>query len=46
MGMARTGESIVYLDTHVACWLYDGKIELLSPSAEEKIAVGTIGPFE
>lgn len=42
MGMARTGESIIYLDTHVACWLYDGKTELLSPSAAERIAFGRL----
>lgn len=42
MGMARTRESIIYLDTHVACWLYDGRTELLSPSVAERIASGRL----
>jgi PIN domain nuclease of toxin-antitoxin system len=27
--------SLTYLDTHVAAWLYEGRVDLLSPSAVE-----------
>lgn len=36
--MARTKESeVIYLDTHVVCWLYAGKIDLLSAQAARVI---------
>ena len=30
-------ENIVYLDTHVVCWLYSGQVELLSEKAKNTI---------
>lgn len=30
-------ENIVYLDTHVVCWLYSGQVELLSEKAKNII---------
>jgi len=35
--MERTGQSVVYLDTHIVCWLYEGDIERLSEPAAEVI---------
>lgn len=36
--MARTGEPVaVHLDTHVVCWLYEGRIDLLSTAAAQAI---------
>lgn len=32
--MARAKESeVIYIDTHVACWLYEGRLDLLSRDA-------------
>jgi PIN domain nuclease of toxin-antitoxin system len=32
--MARTAKSgVIHLDTHIVCWLYEGRTELLSPAA-------------
>jgi len=28
---------LTHLDTHVVCWLYEGRTELLSPAAKEAI---------
>jgi len=28
---------LIHLDTHVVCWLYAGRVELLSPAAREAI---------
>lgn len=34
--MARAAKpGIAYLDTHIVCWLYEGRIELLSSAAAE-----------
>lgn len=35
--MGRTGESVVCLDTHIVCWLYEGDVERLSEHAIETI---------
>lgn len=36
--MARTAQSgVVHLDTHIVCWLYEGRTELLSASAMRAI---------
>ena len=41
--MERNKKSLIYLDTHIVCWLYEGKIEKLSLSAIE--AVESALPF-
>ncbi len=40
-------ESRIFIDTHVACWLYEGKIEKISKSAAQLIerSVLYISPF-
>ncbi|MGQ0543759.1 MAG: type II toxin-antitoxin system VapC family toxin [Betaproteobacteria bacterium] len=36
--MARTAQSeVVHLDTHVVCWLYEGRVEQLSRPAKQAI---------
>ncbi|MDO8810911.1 MAG: hypothetical protein Q7J38_02630 [Gallionella sp.] len=41
--MARTGKSgIVHLDTHIVCWLYEGRTELLTPAAMRAIETGLL----
>lgn len=41
--MARTRKSpLIHLDTHVVCWLYAGRVDLLSPLAREAIEAGTL----
>ena len=36
--MARAPEpQVVHLDTHVVCWLYEGRPELLSPAARQAV---------
>lgn len=36
--MARTRKRrLIHLDTHVVCWLYAGRVDLLSPAAREAI---------
>ncbi len=35
--MERTGQYVVYLDTHIVCWLYEGDVERLSEPATEAI---------
>lgn len=34
--------SLVYLDTHVTMWLYDGLVERLSPAATSAIETGSL----
>lgn len=46
--MARAGEpEVVHLDTHIVCWLYEGRIDLLSAEAIQAIEHGrpTISPI-
>ncbi len=41
--MARTGKSgVVHLDTHIVCWLYEGRTELLTPAAMRAIEAGLL----
>ena len=41
--MARTGKSaLVHLDTHIVCWLYEGRSELLTPVALQTIESGLL----
>ena len=41
--MARTAKSgVVHLDTHIVCWLYEGRTELLTPSALSAIEAGLL----
>ncbi len=35
--MARTRKSISFLDTHIVCWLFEGKTELLSSTAADRL---------
>jgi hypothetical protein len=35
--MDRNGQSVIYLDTHIVCWLYEGDVERLSEPAAEAI---------
>jgi PIN domain nuclease of toxin-antitoxin system len=36
--MARARKSgLIHLDTHVVCWLYAGRLDLLSPAAREAL---------
>ena len=39
MGRIRPPE-VVYLDTHIRLWLYDGLVEKLSPLAKEYLTAG------
>jgi len=41
--MARTAKSaLVHLDTHIVCWLYEGRTELLTPAALRAIESGLL----
>lgn len=40
--MARAGQRISYLDTHVVAWLYEGLVEKLSASARQAIEDSTL----
>lgn len=41
--MARAEEPrVTFLDTHIVCWLYEGRIELLSAAAAEAIERGRL----
>lgn len=41
--MARAGKSgLIHLDTHIVCWLYEGRVELLSKIAAEAIEHGRL----
>ena len=41
--MARTAKSaLVHLDTHIVCWLYEGRSELLTPAALQAIESGLL----
>jgi len=41
--MARVGKSgLVHLDTHIVCWLYEGRTELLTPAALQAIESGLL----
>lgn len=41
--MARDRESqITYLDTHIVCWLYEGRSELLSAAARDAVERGRL----
>ena len=41
--MARAPEpEVVYLDTHVVCWLYEGRSELLSAAARNAVERGQL----
>ncbi|MDO8414417.1 MAG: PIN domain-containing protein [Gallionellaceae bacterium] len=41
--MARTEKSaLVHLDTHIICWLYEGRTELLTPPALRAIESGLL----
>ncbi len=41
--MARTGKSaLIHLDTHIVCWLYEGRAEFLTPAALRAIESGLL----
>ena len=41
--MARSAQSrLVHLDTHVVCWLYEGRVDLLSASAKAAVEYGQL----
>lgn len=41
--MARSHKRrLIHLDTHIVCWLYAGRVELLSPAAREAIERGLL----
>ena len=41
--MARTAEpDVVHLDTHVVCWLYEGRVEMLSAPARSALESGRL----
>jgi PIN domain nuclease of toxin-antitoxin system len=40
--MERTTKPIVYLDTHIVCWLYEGTPEKLSQAARNTIVSGEL----
>ena len=41
--MARTTKSgLVHLDTHIVCWLYEGRTELLTPASLQTIESGLL----
>lgn len=41
--MARVGKSgLVHLDTHIVCWLYEGRSELLTPASLRTIESGLL----
>lgn len=41
--MARTGQSgVIHLDTHIVCWLYEGRTDLLTSAALRAIESGIL----
>ncbi|MDQ6733652.1 MAG: PIN domain-containing protein [Nitrospirota bacterium] len=39
--MARTGQpQIIHLDTHIVCWLFEGRTDLLSEAARQALEEG------
>lgn len=41
--MARTGKSaLIHLDTHIVCWLYEGRAELMTSAALRAIESGLL----
>ena len=41
--MARTAKSaLVHLDTHIVCWLYEGRSELLTAASLQTIESGLL----
>lgn len=41
--MARIGQSqVVHLDTHIVCWLFEGRTELLSEPARQALEEGRL----
>lgn len=41
--MARIGKSgLVHLDTHIVCWLYEGRSELMTPASLRVIESGLL----
>lgn len=41
--MAREREpEVVHLDTHIVCWLYEGRSDLLSPAARDAVERGQL----
>ncbi|OGA95143.1 MAG: hypothetical protein A3G27_10380 [Betaproteobacteria bacterium RIFCSPLOWO2_12_FULL_66_14] len=41
--MARTAQSqVIHLDTHIVCWLYEGRADLLSASARDAVETGRL----
>ncbi|MBF0102454.1 MAG: PIN domain-containing protein [Desulfobacterales bacterium] len=40
--MERISQSLVYLDTHIVCWLYEKRIEKLSQTAIDAIEEGNL----
>jgi PIN domain nuclease of toxin-antitoxin system len=40
--MERTAQSLVYLDTHIVCWLYEARTDKLSQLAAEAVESGDL----
>jgi PIN domain nuclease of toxin-antitoxin system len=41
--VARSSEpQVIHLDTHIVCWLYEGRSELLSAAAREAVEAGRL----
>jgi PIN domain nuclease of toxin-antitoxin system len=41
--MARTRKpGLIFLDTHIVCWLYEGRVDLLSKPAADAIETGQL----
>jgi len=40
--MERTTQSVVYLDTHIVCWLYEARTDKLSQPATEAVESGEL----
>jgi PIN domain nuclease of toxin-antitoxin system len=41
--VARNPESqVIHLDTHIVCWLYEGRVDLLSPAAKAAVEIGRL----
>lgn len=39
--MARTGQpQVIHLDTHIVCWLFEGRTDLLSEAARQALEEG------
>ena len=42
--MARApATEVVHLDTHIVCWLYEGRTDLLSETARDAVERGQLG---